>query len=441
MTLNANCGARSRTSIIINGFTVLVIMFALMPLFKYVPQPVIGAVLVPVAIGMIKLDLYRHYWRVDKPSLLICFITWAVCVFIDPTYAIIVAILMGLLRSARNEGAAAPARWTMLKAHRVYKPAGKWDYTNSTEHLERIREARKDDATSDVVVSMDDVFLMDLDGIDALKALVGSEVPIVGLQEAVLVQCAKQKWFEPARAKGLVLNSINARVGEADAGDTFNAYPTAELIHKKGTSPSSSSATSKKPSERGDALDPTDITLEEVHAVQAGWANAIKTISRTYLNGGDYVQAAAEAAGELYGYGHSSVLFKPTKATNNPFRPTANEAMSYFVGGGAVKSGYDEDAGFAINGGKGWKEVRIENHQVDLNGNTAAAMGSYTFTCATTGKEVRVEYSFGYKKNADGKVRIFLHHSSVPYKEEPSKAAGAHVISVLPVPSQLVSEM
>ena len=46
---------------------------------------------------------------------------------------------------------------------------------------------------------------------------------------------------------------------------------------------------------------------------QAAWANAIKTISKTYLDGGDYV-AAAKAAGELYGYGHSDVLFKPNQS-------------------------------------------------------------------------------------------------------------------------------
>ena len=65
LTLSASppsCGARSRTSIVINGFTVLVIMLSLMNLFRYVPQPVIGAVLVPVAMGMIKIDVYRHYW-------------------------------------------------------------------------------------------------------------------------------------------------------------------------------------------------------------------------------------------------------------------------------------------------------------------------------------------------------------------------------------------
>merc|ERR1712070_561691 len=74
-----------------------------------------------------------------------------------------------------------------------------------------------------------------------------------------------------------------------------------------------------------------------------------------------------------------------------------------------------EDAGFAINGGKGWKKVVFKNHNIDLNGGEALAMGSYDFTCATTGDISTVEYTFGYKRCSDGKPRIFLHHSSVPY--------------------------
>merc|ERR1712070_307186 len=69
--------------------------------------------------------------------------------------------------------------------------------------------------------------------------------------------------------------------------------------------------------------------------------------------------------------------------------------------------GYKEDGGFAINGGKGWKDV--------------------VFTCATTGDEAKVEYTFGYKRCADGKARIFLHHSSVPYSAAPAAAAAAPV--------------
>ncbi|CAL1167868.1 unnamed protein product [Cladocopium goreaui] len=167
------------------------------------------------------------------------------------------------------------------------------------------------------------------------------------------------------------------------------------------------------------------ISEEEVKSVQAAWANAIRSISKTYLDGGDYVAAAAKAAGELYGYGHTNVLFKPTKAAEAQFRPTASDAMSYFVGHKAVEKGYLEDAGFAINGGKGWSNVVFDNHKIDVTGNVAIAMGNYFFTSAADGSKTKVEYTFGYKKNADGKVRIFLHHSSVPYSVPAATASGA----------------
>lgn len=137
------------------------------------------------------------------------------------------------------------------------------------------------------------------------------------------------------------------------------------------------------------------VTEADVKACQKAWAEAIKSISKVYLDKGDYVQVAADAAGELYGYGHGSVLFKPTKAAENPFRPTASEAMSYFVGHKAVKKGYKEDGGFAINSGDGWKEVLFKNHQIDCQGDVAIAMGTYTFTSAATGEKVNVEYTFG----------------------------------------------
>jgi hypothetical protein len=186
----------------------------------------------------------------------------------------------------------------------------------------------------------------------------------------------------------------------------------------KAPKPSEAFPVSEEQPPKAPAANDTDtytITELEVFKAQADWGNAIKRISEVYLAGGDFVGAAGSAAGELYGYGHSKVLFKPTKAAEFPFRPTAGEAMSYFVGGKVVDGGYTEDAGFAINGGKGWSNVVFDNHQVDLNGNTAIAMGTYHFTSAADGSETKVEYTFGYKKNEDGKVRIFLHHSSVPY--------------------------
>merc|ERR1719478_1073069 len=115
---------------------------------------------------------------------------------------------------------------------------------------------------------------------------------------------------------------------------------------------------------------PAPVTEEEVLEAQKLWADSIASISKVYAEKGDYVEAAGEAAGKLYGYGKSDVLFKPTKATKNPFRATAEDAMSYFVGAEAMKNNKfkGEDAGFAINGGKGWSNVVFRNHQIDLNG-------------------------------------------------------------------------
>jgi len=166
---------------------------------------------------------------------------------------------------------------------------------------------------------------------------------------------------------------------------------------------------------------PAPVTTEEVLEVQAKWAGAIANISKIHKDGGDYITAAGEAAGELYAYGHSNVLFKPTKAAEFPFRPTAEEAMSYFVGGSVVDNGYEEDGGFAINGGKGWKSCVYDNHQIEIKGGQGVAMGTYDFTCATTGDVSTVEYTFGYTRCDDGKVRIFLHHSSVPYAAAPAQ--------------------
>merc|ERR1712228_994347 len=174
------------------------------------------------------------------------------------------------------------------------------------------------------------------------------------------------------------------------------------------------------------------VTKEDVIAVQNAWANAIKHISKVYKDDGDYVSAAATAAGELYAYGKYNVLFKPTKAAEHQFRPKAEEAMSYFVGCKAVDNGYAEDGGFAINGGKGWSEGGYDNHQIELKGDVAIAMGNYVFTCATTGDKSKVEYTFGYKRCDDGKVRIVLHHSSVPYLPASGK------MSSIPAPDALM---
>ena len=149
------------------------------------------------------------------------------------------------------------------------------------------------------------------------------------------------------------------------------------------------------------------VTLAEVKDAQKAWGEGIVAIAAAHTSGGDFVDIATNHVNTLYAYQMGPVLFKPTLAAIDQFRPTFDTALSYFV---ASNGACPEDKGFAI---KGWTNVRFENSDVIIDGNTALAMGNYFFT-APDGAEVKVEYTFGYIQDDDGRLRIQLHHSSMP---------------------------
>lgn len=149
------------------------------------------------------------------------------------------------------------------------------------------------------------------------------------------------------------------------------------------------------------------ITKHDILNAQKIWADAIVKIGKTFLENGDYEAVAHHIIDHLYAYDEGNVLFKPTKAGKDQFRGTEKEALSYFV-----KGLLEEDHGFAL---QPWSEVRFENEDFLLMQEYAIAMGNYYFTDAHTGKEVQVEFTFGYLKNLKGDLLINLHHSSLPY--------------------------
>lgn len=151
------------------------------------------------------------------------------------------------------------------------------------------------------------------------------------------------------------------------------------------------------------------ITENEVIEAQKAWGNGIVNIGKTYLDNGDYRAAATEHINSFYNYQEGAVLFKPTLASQKQFRTDFQGALSYFVGG---DERYPEDHGFAI---KPWSAVRWDNIGTKIIGNMAVAMGNYYFTPAKGGDDVKVEYSFAYTKDKDGKLKIILHDSHLPY--------------------------
>jgi hypothetical protein len=152
------------------------------------------------------------------------------------------------------------------------------------------------------------------------------------------------------------------------------------------------------------------ITEKEVIARQEQWGAGIVKIGQVFEDGGDYRAAAAEHIDEFYAYDLSLVLFKPTLAAVEQFRPSFDGALSYFVGGNAS---FPEDKGFAI---KPWSKVRWQNTGIMNNVcHMAVAMGNYYFTPADGGEETKVEYTIGYIRNAEGKLKMAVHSSTIPY--------------------------
>ena len=153
------------------------------------------------------------------------------------------------------------------------------------------------------------------------------------------------------------------------------------------------------------------VSVADVESAQKAWGEGIVAIANAQANQEDYVGIASNHINTLYGYQIGPVLFKPTLAAIDQFRPTFDTALSYFV---ASNNACPEDRGFAI---KGWTNVRFENSDIIIDGKTALAMGNYFFT-DPEGQEVKVEYTFGYIEDDQGNLRIQLHHSSMPAESQ-----------------------
>jgi len=154
------------------------------------------------------------------------------------------------------------------------------------------------------------------------------------------------------------------------------------------------------------------ITEAELAKARTIWGNALVAIAEAFeTNGIDNARAVAESVLDAaYGYNLGPVLFKPTLAGGEKtFRPTRQGALSYFVG---HDSDYPLDGGFGI---KGWRKVESETAASFVENDVAMWMGWVTMT-DKDGQVTKVDKSWGYKKDADGTLRIVLHHSSLPYQ-------------------------
>lgn len=150
------------------------------------------------------------------------------------------------------------------------------------------------------------------------------------------------------------------------------------------------------------------ITVKEIENIQKTWGQGVVQIGTLQADRLAIETYTENFVNELYDFDDKEVLFKPTKAAIDQFRITKEGAISYFIGG---NSKFSEDKGFAL---QPWTQVKFENAALILEENRALAMGNYFFT-DINGQDTKVEYTFGYRKDSNGKLKIDVHHSSLPF--------------------------
>ena len=158
----------------------------------------------------------------------------------------------------------------------------------------------------------------------------------------------------------------------------------------------------------------TIITYDEVNKAQQDWCDALVKIGKLKEDGGDYKAFAEKVLSDAYNYDYGKVFFKPTLAYGDQtFRNDKKGALAYFIGGDTA---YPNDKGFALTP---WVKARYDNagknnEGIQIYGSIAITMGNVWVT-DKTGKEVMVDKTWVFKKGRDGKLRIIVHKSSLPF--------------------------
>lgn len=142
------------------------------------------------------------------------------------------------------------------------------------------------------------------------------------------------------------------------------------------------------------------------------WCDNVVRIGEIHAQGGDVAAAADQVLSDNYDYDRGKVLFKPTLAFGpQTYRPTKEGALAYFIGG---NSNFPDDKGFKL---KPWVKVWFNKLDYILH-DDLAILQCNVHLIGDDDSHIFVNKSFVFKLCEDGRCRIVLHQSSLPYQPE-----------------------
>jgi SulP family sulfate permease len=195
-SLNIKSGATNRISAIANGFAILAISYFLFSFFKFLPLPVIAAILVFTAVRMIEVPHLKKLYTFSRNEFYLTIFVALVCVVEDAIVGLLVGAVIGLLLFVYRQSHGAhqvtvngkPGKKHKIKTYGsvadaiadklekdgvvVYSISGSLVYINGQEHLAAINKLAEHYKT--IIIRMRSVHLIDIDGIEIFDEIVST---------------------------------------------------------------------------------------------------------------------------------------------------------------------------------------------------------------------------------------------------------------------------
>ncbi len=236
---NIKAGATHRTSGIIAAISTAVIALAALPFFSYLPMPVIAAILVNTALGLLETDKFVEFWKHEKESFAVAVLVAGITIFHDAGLGVTIGAVAALLIFASR---VAHGRFDIIWNYddgtndvvhngrhlifpktdkqiivATYSIAGNLGYIDAVRHLNNLKRLAHSDRVPAVIIRLRNLYSVDFEGAEALSETVaeltrrGKNVAISSPSQEVAAELCSF----PAIAALKADNKVYAKAGEA----------------------------------------------------------------------------------------------------------------------------------------------------------------------------------------------------------------------------------
>jgi SulP family sulfate permease len=185
--LNVKSGATGKSSGVINAILSGFLAIFLLPYFKYLPMPILAAILFNTAIGLLEIRHFTHYFTHDKKSFIVSLLVMFFTIFADASLGILIGTSLAMLlfvdrlskgefevRFNRNNKIVGSNHGSSLKCVAgadvvVYSIEGIMVYLDAPAHVDNLQKISNMPKIKTVIIRLRDLFYLDNDGVEMLE--------------------------------------------------------------------------------------------------------------------------------------------------------------------------------------------------------------------------------------------------------------------------------